>query len=784
MPAADPLPARADEPLSVGAVLACARRRPGTIAGTIAAGTALAGLGLLMPRPAFESVATVRLEAPSLGGLGGLGRLMDLGASPATESEIAALLSRSLAAETVRGVPGVGVTTPATPGYDRHPGLTTIVEDDALALPALARRRLADPPLDGRPWIVPPGRLFAALAVEAEGAPRRIRVRFLAPDRVRLETRSLAILLHLADSHPAEARLVPGVPIAYRGTAVRLAAEGDLTGRVFDLEAQSAHEAIDRLLERLDVGETSRGSGVLRVSVRDSDPRRAQDALVALCNNYLDATSRRSRRRPEISIEYITGLLEDARAEFERAQAEILAVQAAAPEVLVVPAVAEELVTQISGLELERVRLETGERALAEITAALAQGDFSALALLDDAAAIGVVGSLGLGVDPLTSALVAQVSELVGERICAEEVFAPEHPEVARLRAQVDELVATLRRQIDARGANLRAERAVVAGRQEELRHSLAALPGQAASLAAPMLAVATYRELLPFLLQSLHAAEISTATAETPPELYDHASLPTELAAPAVARTLAGGAALGLLLGLAIAVRREPRRGRIRTWADVEAEIALPVLGTVPAHASRPGATAPVPAAVLSPPDSPAAEAFRHLRGRLAQPAPAEGRPVLLAAVGPGAGTGASSTNRGLAIAFARAGERTLLVDADLAAPAVHASFGIPAGPGLTAVLSGAAPLAAAALATDLPTLHVLGAGATDAVPGDLLTARALTELRRAAAGAYDRVVFDLPGALERPETSALAGTLDAVLLVARAGRTRRAALRAARAA
>lgn len=72
------------------------------------------------------------------------------------------------------------------------------------------------------------------------------------------------------------------------------------------------------------------------------------------------------------------------------------------------------------------------------------------------------------------------------------------------------------------------------------------------------------------------------------------------------------------------------------------------------------------------------------------------------------------------LAVAFAQAGTRTLLVDADLRAPALHRLFGDSNRAGLSTLLSGRA---AAAFAVDeIPGLSVLPAGPPPPNPTELL--------------------------------------------------------------
>jgi Mrp family chromosome partitioning ATPase len=66
--------------------------------------------------------------------------------------------------------------------------------------------------------------------------------------------------------------------------------------------------------------------------------------------------------------------------------------------------------------------------------------------------------------------------------------------------------------------------------------------------------------------------------------------------------------------------------------------------------------------------------------------------------------GEGKSTIARALALAYAAAGQRALVIDADLRRPTMNAAFGLPASPGLSHVLTGKASLAEAVKAVPLP--------------------------------------------------------------------------------
>jgi len=91
-----------------------------------------------------------------------------------------------------------------------------------------------------------------------------------------------------AADYAEEFDYTPGRALSYRGLTVRLEHVGDVVEGSFRVERVPAYLAVDRLMKRTAVRESTRNSGVITVSVTDTDPFRAAETANALCNNYLD----------------------------------------------------------------------------------------------------------------------------------------------------------------------------------------------------------------------------------------------------------------------------------------------------------------------------------------------------------------------------------------------------------------------------------------------------------------------------------------------------------------
>jgi capsular exopolysaccharide synthesis family protein len=127
------------------------------------------------------------------------------------------------------------------------------------------------------------------------------------------------------------------------------------------------------------------------------------------------------------------------------------------------------------------------------------------------------------------------------------------------------------------------------------------------------------------------------------------------------------------------------------------------------------------------------------------------------------------------LAAANAARGKKTLIVDGDLRRPSVHARFGLKQHEGLSNVLTGELTWKEVLLSVDgRPNLNVLPAGPGSHRAADLIGPR-LSELLDEFAKEYDLVILDSPPLLGFAECLQMASAADGVLIVTRAGDTKR---------
>lgn len=178
----------------------------------------------------------------------------------------------------------------------------------------------------------------------------------------------------------------------------------------------------------------------------------------------------------------------------------------------------------------------------------------------------------------------------------------------------------------------------------------------------------------------------------------------------------------------------------------------------------------------LLDDPKSIVSEAFRVLRTNL-QFAGVDKplKKILITSSVPQEGKSLITSN--LAISIASAGNKTLLVDADLRRPKQQKNFLLENYKGLSNLLAENLPLESVINETKVENLHVLTSGPVPPNPAEILGSAKMKKFIEEACSIYDMVLFDSPPVNSVADASILSASMDGVILVVEAGSTEREA-------
>jgi len=259
-------------------------------------------------------------------------------------------------------------------------------------------------------------------------------------------------------------------------------------------------------------------------------------------------------------------------------------------------------------------------------------------------------------------------------------------------------------------------------------------------------------------------------------------AAAPPSAVSPRPLLNMLIAAALGLFVALGIAFAAEFLDDGVKDATVIEELTGLGTLGAVTRMRSERGRKEMYQLATLLYPRSGAAEAYRTLRTNIdfaSVDAPI--RTLLVTSSLPGEGKTVTAAN--LAIVFAQAGRRVLLVDADLRKPGVHQIFDVPNAHGLTTLLrSDDATLDSIAAPTEQANLRVITTGPLPPNPAELMSSHRMRTILDRLQSAADLIVLDSPPLLAVADSSILSSFMDGTVLVIESHRGRRRAIRQGR--
>ena len=130
--------------------------------------------------------------------------------------------------------------------------------------------------------------------------------------------------------------------------------------------------------------------------------------------------------------------------------------------------------------------------------------------------------------------------------------------------------------------------------------------------------------------------------------------------------------------------------------------------------------------------------------------------------------GEGKSTVCANMALAFAEAGFKTLIIDADMRKPTINKYFKIKSSPGLSDILGGLVK-ENFIYPTKFKNLHVLPSGTIPPNPSELLTSERMTLLLNELRNTLDYIFIDTPPALIVTDALAISDKVTGTVIAVR---------------
>ena len=538
------------------------------------------------------------------------------------------------------------------------------------------------------------------------------------------------------------------------------------------LTAEERRQSVIRLLKTHEGVRPERGSRLVAVTFSSPDAALSARIANAFAENFIASALDRRFESSSYARDFLESRLTQVKARLEQSERDLVA-YAASQQIIQLPAVGQPNQAE-AGPSLAAANLESFNTALAAARAERIKTEQK----WRQAQAASGMGLSDILQSPTFQVISEERAKLVAEYQDKLRIFKPDYPDMAQLKARIDETDRQLALEAGAVRQSLRAQyetalanEQVLGGQVGALKSAVLDLRGRSIRYTILQREVDTNRTLYDGLLQRYKEVGVAGGVAANNISIVDRAETPVTPSEPRPLLNMALASLVGIAFGVGLAYLREALDQAIRNPADVEAD--LPLLGAIP-HLK----------ATLDPRDalaetrSPMAEAYHALRSALQFSTP-DGLPKTLMITSAAPGGGKTTTAFAVAQYVARLGFRVLLVDADLRNPSLRGLLGLEGGVGLSSVLTGASALSEAVQPTEFPNLFAVSAGPPAPNPAELLAGPRLAMLIAEGDAIFDMIVFDGPPIMGLADAPMIGAVVAGCLLVIEAGRTTHAHLR-----
>lgn len=532
--------------------------------------------------------------------------------------------------------------------------------------------------------------------------------------------------------------------------------------------AERIQEAGEILLDNLAVS-PERMSRLVEISFRSPDPAFSQRVVDAWATNFIQATLERRFEANSYARRFLEQRLGQLRNRLDESERTVVG-YAARERIINLPATTPS--GQDGGVSGERSLMAEDlvaiNRELARATAERVQAQSR-------------LGSGGGNViealeNNAISGLRQRRAELAAEFARLMTQFEPDYPPAQALSNQMRQIDQAIQREEGRVRSTLQANYTAATQREEALRNRVNQLEAGMLDLRRRSIQynifqrdVDTNRELYDGLLQRYKEIGIAGGVGVNNISIVDRAQTPQERSSPKPLLNIALALVFGLALGVGAALAMEQIDEAVTDPSEVEGLLKLPLLGTIPKITDMD------PLEALQDRKSALAEAYLSIQTNLAFSTD-HGVPVSLAVTSTRPAEGKTTTSYALARLLARAGRRTLFIDADMRSPSAHHRLNLSNERGLSNYLAGSDDLPS--LIQHVPShdgMHVMTAGPQPPSAAELLSGDRLERMIAALRPDYDNIVIDAPPVMGLADAPLISSKVEATVFVIESRGTRR---------
>lgn len=522
---------------------------------------------------------------------------------------------------------------------------------------------------------------------------------------------------------------------------------------------------LDKKLEARQIGNTA----VMEISATDREPTLAQELVSTAVSEYLDAqvqwksaATLMANNWLRVRIDELQSELTEKHRSLEYMRNAVGVVDNGGTSLL---AERQKLANvRLQDARARRIQMQT---ELDEYERALREGGVADLASMFDSPVLAQlrVGEHGLEKD------IAELSTIYG----------PRHPTLIDAQAKLATVRADIKDEAKRALGGVRSAFAAAHLAEQELARELGDLSHTAedlgykrTQLSVLQSEIDTMETLLESYLTRYKETREQEAIIRPDARVITAAVLPERANFPSRNLLLLAGLVASSALGVVLAFLRDVIDRTVRSVADAERSLNVPVIQALPAIPRRAlGSTGPADYVIRNP-ASPYAESLRAMVTTLKAVArPNVTRRILVTSAIKGEGK--SATAAALARLLQRSGYSVALIECDLRRPTLAKVLTCTSQPGLRQILEGEADISDALQRDPVSGMSFVAAGGASDNSLFLLQSATMKEFVHRLSTSHDILVLDSPPVIPLPDAQALSELVDATVLLCRWGSTSR---------
>ena len=543
-----------------------------------------------------------------------------------------------------------------------------------------------------------------------------------------------------------------------------------------DVASERLNVVTEEVLENLNVYRLDT-TYVLRVEFTSHSPDKAAKITNAFADNYLLEQLESKFESTSRANEWLNTRLEDLRGEVRateeaveiyRTNSGLLSAQGSSLTEQQISDLNAQLIIQTSDYNEVKARLESVRAQIARGVPADTIAEVMTSVVIRD--------------------LRRQESEVNGRKAELSSRYGPRHPEVLKVDRESADIQAQIRLEIDRIISNLESEVGIAQQKVQTIEGGLGRLRSQLSSNNRSLVRLRELereaeasRTLYQNFLEQFKQINDQEEIAEADARVISRAVTPTEQSAPNTAFNTIMGILLGLFSGLGLVYLAETLDNGLATGAEVEREIDLPFIASVPEldagiigfFRKLISQKTVAEEFLVENPLSVFAESFRALRSTILLSTGTK-PPKVISVTSALPNEGKTTVVKSIGALSAMSGSKTVIVDCDLRIRGLSNEIENKPKAGLIKLLKGDAKLKDVTIKDPNSGCDLILNSEDEYTSKDLIGSKAFSDLLTTLRRKYDLIVLDTAPVLMVAETRAIAKKSDRVVMAARWRRTK----------